>query len=232
MYQIRYHGLSFMSIFELDKIYNLEDLVKQDIVVVMRNLYRRNLISALSGNLSVRLPGTNYLWITPSGLHKAELKVDDLVKIDLDGNIVEGHHKPSSEWRFHVAIYKTRSDIYAIAHTHNPAVQILDLLDIKLDPSILIESKYYIKGIAYVPEAEPGSIELAKHVAEAVAPGVNAVILRRHGVVAIGRNIYEAETVAEALEDLALIQLYTITMKTLLGISNKIIKTSNINQYR
>ncbi|MCC6015542.1 MAG: class II aldolase/adducin family protein [Desulfurococcaceae archaeon] len=208
-----------MSIYEFDKIYHLEDLIKQDIITVMRNLYRRNLISALSGNLSVRIPGTNYIWITPSGLHKAELKVDDLVKIDLDGNIIEGHHKPSSEWRFHVAIYKLRSDIYAVAHTHNPAVLVLDLLDIKLDPSILIESKYYIKGIAYVPEAEPGSMELARYVAEVVKSDVNAIILRRHGVVTMGKNIYEAETIAEALEDLALVQLYTLTLRSLLSIS-------------
>lgn len=211
-----------MSIFETDKIYNSEDLIKQDIVKVMRNLYRRNLISALSGNLSVRVPGTNHIWITPSGLHKARLKVYDLVKMDLDGNIIEGRHRPSSEWKFHISIYKVRPDVYAIVHTHNPAVLILDLLDVKLDPDILIESKYYIKGIAYIPEAEPGSIELAKHIAEAVSSNINAVILRKHGVVALGKNLYEAETIAEALEDLALTQLYVVIIRALINISKQL----------
>ncbi|MEM4513633.1 MAG: class II aldolase/adducin family protein [Ignisphaera sp.] len=213
-----------MSTFNISDIYNLEDLIKQDIITVMRNLYRRNLISALSGNLSVRLPGSNYVWITPTGLHKAELKVDDLVKINLDGDIIEGHHKPSSEWRFHVAIYKARQDVFAVIHTHNPAVLVLDLLDISLDPNLLIESKYYIKGIVYVPEAEPGSEELAKHVTEKVLTDVNAIILRKHGVVSLGRNLYEAETVAEALEDLAQIQLYTLTLKTLMSLTKNNVK--------
>lgn len=211
-----------MSTFNISDIYNLEDLIKQDIITVMRNLYRRNLISALSGNLSVRLPGTNYVWITPTGLHKAELKVDDLVKINLDGDIIEGHHKPSSEWRFHVAIYKARQDVFAVIHTHNPTVLVLDLLDISLDPNLLIESKYYIKSIVYVPEAEPGSEELAKHVTEKVSTDVNVIILRKHGVVSLGRNLYEAETVAEALEDLAQIQLYTLTLKMLMTLTKNI----------
>ncbi|MEM4908852.1 MAG: class II aldolase/adducin family protein, partial [Ignisphaera sp.] len=118
-----------VSLYEL---YDIDDLIKQDIVTVMRNLYRRGLISALSGNISVRVPGTEYIWITPSSIYKAEIKTDDMIKMDLNGNIIEGHHKPSSEWRFHVAIYKSRPDIAAVVHTHNPNVLILDLLDIKL----------------------------------------------------------------------------------------------------
>ncbi|MEM2512543.1 MAG: class II aldolase/adducin family protein, partial [Ignisphaera sp.] len=136
--------------------------------------------------------------------------------------IIEGHHKPSSEWRFHVALYKARQDVFAVIHTHNPAVLVLDLLDISLDPNLLIESKYYIKGIVYVPEAEPGSEELAKHVTEKVLTDANAIILRKHGVVSLGRNLYEAETVAEALEDLAQIQLYTLTLKTLMSLTKNV----------
>ena len=205
-----------MSIEDIMKIYELEDLIKQDIVAVMRNLYRRNLISALSGNLSVRLPGKDQIWITPSGLHKGELRTDDLIKIDFNGNVLEGHHKPSTEWKFHVAIYKARPDVYAVIHTHNPSVLVLDLLGIELDPGLLIESKYYVKGVAYVPEEEPGSEELAKHVAQAALKGANAIILRKHGVVSLGKNLYEAETVAEVLEDIAQAQLNTMVFKLLL----------------
>jgi L-fuculose-phosphate aldolase len=97
-----------------------EKRIREDIVNVMRNLYRRGLVSALSGNASIRVPGTNCIWITPSGIFKGGLTVDDLVKIDLEGNVVEGFRKPSSEWRFHVAIYKSRPDINAVIHAHNP----------------------------------------------------------------------------------------------------------------
>ncbi|MEM1541302.1 MAG: class II aldolase/adducin family protein [Ignisphaera sp.] len=208
-----------VSLYEL---YDVEDLIKQDIVTVMRNLYRRGLISALSGNISVRVPGTEYIWITPSSIYKAEIKTDDMIKMDLNGNIIEGHHKPSSEWRFHVAIYKSRPDIAAVVHTHNPNVLILDLLDMKLDPKLLIESKFYIKGIEYVAEAEPGSEELAKNVAEKVSKNVNALILKKHGVVSLGTNIYEAETIAETIEDLAIVQLNTLFVKLLIDISKNL----------
>lgn len=200
-------------------MYNIDDLIKQDIVTVMKNLYRRNLISALSGNISVRIPNTNFIWITPSGIYKAEIRTDDLIKIDLNGNILEGHHRPSSEWRFHVAIYKARPDINVVVHTHNPNILILDILGIDLDPNLLIESRLFIKGIAYIPEAEPGSEELAKLIAEKVVTGVNALVLRKHGVVALGRNLYEAETIAETLEDLAIVQLSTLIIKTLMDIT-------------
>lgn len=200
----------------MDGGHEIDRKIKQDIVVVLKNLYRRGLISALSGNISVRIPYANRIWITPSGVYKAMLKVDDLVKIDLDGNVLEGRNRPSSEWRLHTAIYRARHDVYAIVHTHNLAVLTLDSLGVDIDSSTLIESRYYIKGVAYVPEAEPGSEELAKLVAEKASVGVNLVILKRHGVVAMGRNLYEAEAAIESIEDVALVQLYSLIVKTLL----------------
>lgn len=204
---------------DLYKLYDVDDLIKQDIVTVMRNLYRRGLVSALSGNISVRVPNSNHIWITPSGIYKAEIKTDDIIKMDLNGNIIEGHHKPSSEWRFHVAIYKTRPDIMAVVHTHNLHVLILDLLNMKLDPELLVESRYYIKGIEYVPIAEPGSEQLARYVAEKLSDNVNVLVLRNHGVVALGTNIYEAETIAETIEDLAIVQLHILYMKSMVNLN-------------
>lgn len=194
-----------------------EKTIKRLIVVTLKRLYERKLISALSGNISVRIPGTGYVWITPSGLHKADVGVEDLVKIDLDGNIVEGSRRPSMEWRFHVAIYRARPNVNAVIHSHNPYVMALDIMNIELDIGLLVESKYFVKGVAYIPEAEPGSEELARFVAEAVSGNVdvNALVLKRHGVVSMGRDIAEAEAIVEALEDVARAQLYTLMSKCL-----------------
>jgi len=84
-----------------------EEQIKKDICKVMRNLFERGLVSALGGNVSARVPGAKEFWITPSGIFKGELTPDDLIKLDFDGNIVEGIGRPSIEWPLHAAIYKS-----------------------------------------------------------------------------------------------------------------------------
>ncbi len=196
-----------------------EKRIRGDIVDVMRNLYRRGLVSALSGNASIRVPGTNCVWITPSGIFKGGLTVDDLVKIDLEGNVVEGFRKPSSEWRFHVAIYKARPDINAVIHAHNPVTVAFSLSGLRLDESLLSEVMYFIKRIEYIPLVEPGTETLAKLVADKVSRGSNAIILERHGVIGIGKDIYEAEMIVESLEDLANVQLLSGLIRFLFSLS-------------
>jgi len=182
--------------------------VRRDIVRVTRNLYRRGLMSALTGNVSARcLDNSTCFWITPSGIFKGGLRPKYLVKLDLDGNILEGFFRPSIEWRFHATIYRVRQDVNAVIHTHNPLVNALTLTGIKLDVSMLSEVKIFVKGVEYVEYIPPGSIELAKAVGDKASTGVNAIILEKHGIIALGKDIYEAETIAEILEDLALAHL-------------------------
>jgi len=204
-------------------IYRLSDMsehqidlmIKEDILTVMRNLYRRGLVSALTGNVSVRIPQTDVFWITPSGIFKGGLKADDLIKMNIYGNIIEGRNKPSSEWRFHAAIYRVRPDVNAVIHAHNPVVLALNIAGIRLDLSLLSEVMIFVKGIEYVPYVEPGTEELARMVAEKALLGVNVVVLERHGIIAMGRNIYEAQTIAESIEDLATVQLMSNLVKFL-----------------
>lgn len=196
-----------------------EKRIREDIVNVMRNLYRRGLVSALSGNASIRVPDTNCIWITPSGIFKGGLTVDDLVKIDLEGNVIEGFRRPSSEWRFHVAIYNARPDINAVIHAHNPVTVAFSLSGLRLDESLLSEVMYFIKRIEYIPLVEPGTETLAKLVADRVSRGGNAIILERHGVIGVGKDIYEAEMIVESLEDLANVQLLSGLIRFLFSLS-------------
>jgi L-fuculose-phosphate aldolase len=195
-----------------------EETIKRELVSVMHSLYRRGLVSALSGNASVRIPGTNYVWITPTGVFKGGLTVDDLVKIDLEGNVVEGFGRPSSEWRFHVAVYKVRPDINAIIHAHNPIVVAFSVAGLRLDESLLSEVMLLVKRIEYVPFVEPGTEALAKLVAEKASTGSNAIVLERHGVVSLGRHLYEAEMIVESLEDLARVQLLSKLIRFLFAL--------------
>jgi len=188
-----------------------EEQIKRDICKVMKNLFNRGLVSALGGNVSARIPGSNEFWITPSGIFKGELNPDDLVKLDLDGNIIEGFLRPSIEWPLHAAIYRVRPDVNAIVHAHNPFTLGLALAGVGLKP-ISVEAVMVLRRVEIVPFAFPGTDQLAKLVAEAASKGARAIILQNHGIVALGANLYDAEAVAETLEEVAIAQFVAMAL--------------------
>ena len=129
-----------------------EDEIKQEITRVMRALYERGLVSALGGNVSARVPGASEFWITPSGVFKGNVNVDDLVKVDLDGNVIEGVLRPSTETPFHAAIYRVRPDVNAVIHAHNPVTLGLALAGVNLKP-ISVEAVMTLRRVEVVPFA-------------------------------------------------------------------------------
>ncbi|RLE96960.1 MAG: class II aldolase/adducin family protein [Thermoprotei archaeon] len=188
-----------------------EDQLKEDICKVMRNLFNRGLISALGGNVSARIPGSEEFWITPSGIFKGELTAEDLVKLDLEGNILEGFLRPSIEWPFHAAIYKVRPDVNAVVHAHNPFTLGLTLAGVGLKP-ITVEAVMVLRKVEVVPFAFPGTEELANLVKEKAMAGARAIVLQNHGIVAMGANLYEAEAIAETLEEVAIAQFVAMAL--------------------
>lgn len=171
----------------------------------MSNLYKRGLVSALGGNVSARIPGAEEFWITPSGIFKGELNPEDLVKLDLEGNVIEGFLRPSIEYPFHAAIYRVRPDVNAVVHAHNPYTVGLTLAGVSIRP-ITVEEVMVLRRVDVVPFEFPGTDKLAKLVEEYISKGGRALILQNHGIVAVGSNLVEAEAVAETLEEVAIAQ--------------------------
>jgi hypothetical protein len=91
---------------------------EQEIVAVAQAIDRAGFCPSKSGNVSARF--VEGLLITPSGLPYAQTTPEDLIHLSLDGTVLSGARKPSSEWPFHVAIYQARPDAQAIVHTHSP----------------------------------------------------------------------------------------------------------------
>ncbi|NPA85539.1 MAG: class II aldolase/adducin family protein [Crenarchaeota archaeon] len=166
------------------------------LIEVMKSLYQKGLITVLSGNASVRC-GKGFL-ITPSGVPKN--KISELAFVDLNTLGWSGP-KPSIEYRMHAEIYKN-TDAGAVVHAHNPKAVLAARLGAELDPEQYVETKYAMKRIAFVPELEAGSSELAEAVGEA-SRRADVVILKGHGAVAWGRDPYDALNKLEALEYLA-----------------------------
>lgn len=178
----------------------LDEDIKMQIVNAMRRLYDRELISAVGGNISLRVPNKNYIWITPTGLFKGGLQPKDLVKVSLDGNVLMGAFKPSSELPSHLSIYKARSDVNAVVHAHPPFA------------TGLFTAGYILKNVT--PEyvlliGEPQVIDFVlpgypmSNVISKVINTSNIVVIKNHGVFSVGSNIEEALARIEVLEEAA-----------------------------
>ena len=177
------------------------------IVAAGRRLGARGLIAGTDGNLSVRL-GPFALAVTPAGRRKDELAPEDVMAVPLDAAEAPdapapgaAHLRPSSDLVVHRAVYAARPQAGAIAHGHPPAVLGCLLAGLVPDPAVLPEARAVIGRIAYVQALPLGSPEVAAAAAAALAdPGMGAVLLDRHGALAVGRTLAEAVDRLEVLE--------------------------------
>jgi autoinducer 2 (AI-2) kinase len=171
---------------------------REELVQAINELYQVQLITSTGGNLSVRIPGRDEAWITPSRLYKGNLVPDVMVRIDLNGNPLDKNSlSPSSERLVHTQIYKARPDVQAVIHTHAPQSTILGLsrrpfLPVTVDAAL-------IKELPLVPFYMPGSAELAQAVAFALSTHT-ACIMQNHGLVVVANNLRRAINLTEAVE--------------------------------
>jgi L-fuculose-phosphate aldolase len=184
------------------------------------------LTSSVSGNHSIRIQGKKWMWITPSGIPRYNLQEKDLVKVHLEtdrtvsrsnsSNSNSAKLKPSIEWHMHASIYNKLSNVNAVVHTHSPYTLAI-AISVNEFQHIIEEAKIVVGNPVIIPNKPSGSIELANIVSNAFFEGedkqeeeqVRAVIIRNHGVVSIGNNIYQARAVIESLEEWA--KIYTIS---------------------
>ncbi len=174
------------------------------LIAAGRRLGARGLISAGEGNLSLRLDADRLL-ITPSGRRKDELERDDLVVVRIGHAASEARSRsglaPSSDIAIHLAIHAARPALGAVAHAHLPAVLALTLAGEVPDPQALPETALFLPKLPFLTYGVMGSIELAERVAAALSvppePFADAVLLERHGAVAVGPD---PETAVNRLE--------------------------------
>ena len=168
--------------------------------------------SSVSGNHSVKTENRKWMWITPTGVPRYNLREGDLVKVNLKTGRSLGKLKPSIEWYMHLSIYK-KSKVNAIVHTHSPYTLGVAISVTNQFQHVLEEAKIIVGDPVIVSNKPSGSKELADIVSEAFGnrggEKLTAVIIKNHGVVAVGNNIHEARAVVEALEEWA--KILTIT---------------------
>jgi len=178
---------------------------KVDIVTIGKMMYDRRFIVAGDGNLSVRLDDQTVL-ATPTTLCKGLLTPDQIVKLDLNGKVLDGEYQPSSEIKMHFAAYQTRPDIRAVVHAHPPISTGFAVAGIPLDQQILAEMVVNFGSIPLAPYFSPSTNELAQSVAEQVKCH-DAVLMANHGVMTIGPDLYSAYQRLEMVEQFATVSL-------------------------
>lgn len=168
-----------------------------EMVRAVGELHALQLITATGGNMSVRIEGRDECWITPSQLYKGGLQPEMMMRIDFEGNVLEGTLAPSSEWALHTEIYRTRPEIGAVVHTHAPYATILGLSRLPFLP--VTTEAAFLKELPVAPFVMPGTKELAK--AAVAAMGQNpACILQNHGLVVAATSLRRACNLTEVIE--------------------------------
>ena len=166
-------------------------------------LYDRHLTVSAGGNMSVRL-GEDEILITPSGVNKGLISGDDLVKMDMDGNVISGGN-PSIEHKFHIGIYKENPETNAVIHCHPLYCLALAVKGEDIKSCLTPEGVLLLDQVPTVRYETPGSQELVDAVMEyADAP---AMLMAKHGAITQGRTLEEAFNRMEELEFQAHLQI-------------------------
>ena len=199
-----------------------------------KKLITHNLTTGSGGNISIFNREAEMVAITPSGQDYFEIEPEDVVIVNLNGEVIEGGHKPSSELMMHLVFYKNRKDTNAIVHTHSKYATAISCMGWELKPV------HYLVGLAgydvkCAKYATYGSVELAENALEAIS-NRNAVLLANHGLIALGNDVGSAFSTAEHLEFVS--EIYCITKSlgepNLLSVSqmDEVLKKFNTYRYR
>jgi len=186
-----------------------ENVLREQIVKVMRQMDQRGLNRGTSGNVSARFG--DGLLVTPSGVVPDELTPKAVVFVGADGETAPDALAPSSEWRMHAGLYVRRPDVSAVVHCHSRHATILACAGKPIPP---LHYMVGVSGRASVPLApyQPfGSLELADAVADAMEGGM-ACLMANHGLIAVGRTLGRALAVAEEMEEQAAVYCGTLAI--------------------
>jgi L-fuculose-phosphate aldolase len=180
-----------------------ESRLRAAILECGRICYERGLVTSNDGNISVRLDAKHVL-ITASGVCKGRMEADDLLIVDMTGNILSAQKglKPSSETPMHLEVYKQRADIHAVIHAHPVYATTLTVADQNFPDDLLPEVALTLKKVPVTVYATPSSHQDA----EVIRPLIrdhDALLLRQHGSLTIGRDLNEALIHLERLEHVA-----------------------------
>jgi L-ribulose-5-phosphate 4-epimerase len=190
-------------------------IMREELVAISRRAYGQGLVVGISGNNSVRVPGTDAVLIKVTGVCQGDMDTADAVLVDLDGNVLEEGKRPSKEIRWHLAIYRSNPGVGGIVHVHPPYAVAWAVAN-RLPKLVHTAARGVLGRIALVDLAPSGSQELADLISDAFADrDLRVALMREHGIVAVGPDLRTAYYRAEYLEDTAKVALLAAQVRAL-----------------
>ena len=181
--------------------------LKSELCDICQRMYQNGWVAANDGNVSA-LTDEHTVLCTPSGVSKRDVTPQMLVITDLQGNIIDGSRKVSTELAMHLRCYRERPDIRAVVHAHPPMSTTFAVANKPLDDYALIETILTFGTVPVAPYAVPGT----EQVPDSIAPLItnhDAILLRAHGALTLGCDLLTAYYRMETLEQFARITLYS-----------------------
>ena len=175
-------------------------------------LPKNNLVTWTGGNLSGRDPQTGYVVIKPSGVRYEDLRPEHMIVLDLDGNILEGDLKPSSDTASHLYIYRHRADVNGVVHTHSRYATAFAALGRPIPVYLTAHADEFGCPIPCGGFALIGGEDIGRVVLESIGAS-RAVLLKNHGVFTVGPDAEAAVKAAVMVEDMA----YTVWLALQMG---------------
>ncbi len=185
--------------------------LKEELVQLHLELPKNNLVVWTSGNVSGRDSGSGLVVIKPSGIRYEELSLEDMVVIDLDGRVVEGRHKPSSDTFAHVYVYRHRPDVNGVVHTHSTFATAWAAVGRPIPPVLTAISDEFGGPIPVGGYAKIGGDEIGKEIVRSIGNSP-AILMKNHGVFTIGKTPEAAVKAAVMVEDVARTVFYALQL--------------------
>lgn len=169
--------------------------------------FHRGLVSGTGGNMSVRIPGADEVLITPTGISLGDIRPEMNLLMSLDGAVLESPCglKSSKETGFHLAAYRLRPDTGAVAHLHPPYATAYSN-KMKPLPMVTVSARAVLNEVPCIECAKAGSPELSEYVQEGLKqypPTIKVMLMREHGILALGADLSNAYYLSDLTEDTA-----------------------------
>jgi L-ribulose-5-phosphate 4-epimerase len=190
----------------------LEEL-RREVCRLHGELTRNHLVAWTSGNVSGRDPHTGLVVIKPSGVPYEDLAPDNMVVVDLDGKLVEGHYKPSSDTFAHVYVYRHRPDVNGVVHTHSTFATAWAAVGRPIPPVLTAVCDEFGGPIPVGKYARIGGDEIGKEIIRTIGASP-AILMKNHGVFTIGKTPEAAVKAAVMVEDVARTIFYALSLGT------------------
>ena len=163
---------------------------KKELIKAGIKLDRYGLIALGGGNVSMRMPSGEIL-MSPSGMIYEELEAEDVVVVDIDGNVLEGERRPSSDIGALLYIFKEMPHINAVIHTHQPLATGIGLVADEFVCNLSTLANATHGTVTVAPYGPPNSMLMGENAVKYLN-GKLAVILKHHGVIAVGDSLKQA----------------------------------------